>query len=211
LGEYAVWAEEVVMATGVRLFTVEDLETFPEEGNRREVIDGELYVSHAPHAEHQSVVDETGFAIRYWQNEGGSGWLVAGAGVVFSRNDGVIPDLMWFSDAQLQLAKVNPATGEWDGHFYAASDLAIEVISPGYTNEFRDREVKLTLYSRRGVREYWIIDRFSRTVMVYRRTAEAPLVLAETLTERDTITSPLLPGFAVAVERLFRLPKALLW
>ena len=68
----------------------------------------------------------------------------------------------------------------------------------------------MTLYSRRGVREYWIIDRFSRTIAVYRRTAEATLTLMATLNERDTLTSPLLPGFSVAVERLFRLPKALL-
>lgn len=198
------------MTAGVRLFTVEDLETFPEDGNRYEVIEGELYMSHAPHAEHQSVVDQTGHAIFSWQDDVGSGWLVAGAGVVFSRNDGVIPDLMWFSDEQLQLAKINPATGEWDGHFYAAPDLVIEVLSPGSANESRDREVKLTLYSRRGVREYWIIDRFSRTIAVYRRTAEATLTLMATLNERDTLTSPLLPGFSVAVERLFRLPKALL-
>jgi Uma2 family endonuclease len=59
------------------------------------------------------------------------------------------------------------------------------------------------------VREYWIIDRFTRTIMVYRRTAEASLELATTLTDRDTLTSSLLPGFAVPVERLFRLPKSL--
>ncbi len=197
------------MTAGVRLFTVQDLETFPEDGNRYEVIEGELYVSHAPHAEHQIVLDETAFALKGWQRTDGSGRVVSGAGLIFSRHDGVIPDLMWFSDERLQQATINPATGEWDGHFYASPDLAIEVLSPGHANESRDREVKLTLYSRRGVREYWIIDRFTRTIVVYRRTAEALLELATTLTDRDTLTSPLLPGFSVPVELLFRLPKSL--
>jgi len=198
------------MTAGVRLFTVEDLETFPEDGNRYEVIEGELYMSHAPHAEHQIVLDRTTINLGIWQEETGLGLFVSGAGLIFSRHDGTIPDLMWFSDERVQQARINPATGEWDGHFYAAPDLAIEVLSPGSANESRDREVKLTLYSRRGVREYWIIDRFSRTIAVYRRTAEATLTLMATLNERDTLTSPLLPGFSVAVERLFRLPKALL-
>ena len=197
------------MTAGARLFTVEDLETFPDDGNRYEVIEGELYVSHAPHAEHQDVLDEMSFALRGWRKETGLGWVVSGAGVVFSRHDVVIPDLLWFSDERLRQAMINPATGGWDGHFYAAPDLAIEVLSPGHDNETRDREVKLTLYSRRGVREYWIIDRFTHTIAVHRRTTEAALELAATLTDQDTLTSPLLPGFALPVAQLFQLPGAL--
>jgi Uma2 family endonuclease len=197
------------MSAGVRLFTVQDLETFPEDGNRYEVIEGELYVSHAPHAEHQVILDEATTALKIWHRASGLGLVVSGAGLIFSRHDGVIPDLMWFSDERLPQAMINPATGEWDGRFYAAPDLAIEVLSPGAANEARDREVKLTLYSRRGVREYWIIDRFTRTVAVYRRTDRATLELAATLTDPDTLSSPLLPGFALVVRQLFHLPEAL--
>jgi Uma2 family endonuclease len=67
----------------------------------------------------------------------------------------------------------------------------------------------LTLYSRRGVREYWIVDRYLKTVEVYRRTASADLALVATLNEHDTLTSPLLPGFALPVAQIFRMPKAL--
>jgi Uma2 family endonuclease len=133
------------MTAGVRLFTVQDLETFPEDGNRYEVIEGELYVSLAPHAEHQLVLDQTTISLGIWQQDAELGLLVSGTGVVYSRHDGVIPDLMWFSDERLQQATINPATGEWDGHFYASPDLAIEVLSPGHANESRDRKVKLTL------------------------------------------------------------------
>jgi Uma2 family endonuclease len=196
------------MTIGTRLFTVEDLATFPENGDRYEVIGGELYVSHTPHAEHQEVVGEASFALRAWRKLDGAGWVISG-GVIFSRHDGVIPDLMWFSDDRLQQAMINPTTGEWDGHFYAAPGLAIEVLSPGVVNESRDREVKLTLYSRRGVREYWIIDRFTRSIAIYRRIAHAALDLGATLTDQDNLSSPLLPGFSLSVAQLFQLPEAL--
>ena len=69
--------------------------------------------------------------------------------------------------------------------------------------------MKLPGRFRRGVREYWIIDRFTKTIAVFRRTEWAALALVATLTDRDTLTSPLLPDFAVPVAQLFRLPDAL--
>jgi hypothetical protein len=45
----------------------------------------------------------------------------------------------------------------------------VEVLSPGLTNERRDREFKLRLYSRRGVSEYWIVNWQERRLEIYRR------------------------------------------
>jgi len=80
--------------------------------------------------------------------------------------------------------------------------LVVEVLSPGSVNERRDREVKLKLYSRRGVSEYWIVDWQQRKVEVYQRQQMALHLLA-TLYATDTLTSPLLPGFACPVVTLF--------
>jgi len=83
------------------------------------------------------------------------------------------------------------------------------VLSPGTTNERRDREAKLRLYSVYGVREYWIVDGRSESVAVYRRRPARGrqtvprLRLDATLGRDDTLTSPLLPGFALAVAQLF--------
>jgi len=73
---------------------------------------------------------------------------------------------------------------------------------PGGTNERRDREVKLKLYSRRGVLEYWIVDWRTQQIEVYRREQRA-LSLVATLYPTDTLTSPLLPGFTCEVATLF--------
>ena len=83
------------------------------------------------------------------------------------------------------------------------------MLSPGRDNEERDRETKLSLYSRRGVREYWIVDRFLRCVESYRRNGNAALELVASMTIGDNITLPLLPGFAPPVEQIFHLPQAL--
>jgi Uma2 family endonuclease len=81
----------------------------------------------------------------------------------------------------------------------------IEVLSPGTTNERRDREAKLKLYSQRGVQEYWVADWQRRQVEIYRRE-HAALRLVATLYEQDTLQSPLLPDFSIQVVRLFSEP-----
>lgn len=85
---------------------------------------------------------------------------------------------------------------------HAAPELMIEVMSPGWSNQIRDRQTKLKLYSRRGVEEYWIVDWQQRTMEIYRRENEQ-LTLTVTLRYADTLTSPLLPGFACNVAQLF--------
>jgi Uma2 family endonuclease len=76
------------------------------------------------------------------------------------------------------------------------------VLSPGITNARRDREVKLKLYSRRGVQEYWVVNWQERRLEVYRRQ-EAVLTLEKTLNETDVLQSPFLLGFHCQVGQLF--------
>lgn len=83
-----------------------------------------------------------------------------------------------------------------------APELVVEVLSPGKQNEFRDKEAKLKLYSVQGVCEYWIVDRFTQKVEVYRRE-KAQLVLVATLLGDDQITSPLLPRFCCSIHCFF--------
>ncbi|MCC6627624.1 MAG: Uma2 family endonuclease [Chloroflexi bacterium] len=194
------------MATTQRRFTVADLDTFPDDGNRYEVIDGELYVTHAPHSDHQDIISHIEAALRAWDPERAHGWVLAGAGLIFSVEDGVIPDLVWVSAERAAVVLLDPATGARDGKLHAAPDLVVEVLSPGAHHAQRDRETKLTLYSRRGVKEYWIVDRAAPTVEVYRRGAAARLDLAATLTAADTLTTSLLTGFVLPVSQIFRLP-----
>jgi Uma2 family endonuclease len=177
-------------------WTTSDLELLPESSNRYEIIDGELFVTRAPHWGHQNAGGNAYAELRAWSLSTGLGKAVQAPGVIFSDADNVIPDVVWVSNERLA-AHLDAA-----GHLTIAPDLVIEVLSAGAENERRDREVKLKLYSERGVQEYWILDWRSQQLELYRRQ-NALLKLVQTLFAQDSLTSPLLPGFSCAVTRLF--------
>ncbi len=78
--------------------------------------------------------------------------------------------------------------------------IAVEFVSAGRRNRERDYVAKKQEYLDAGVREYWIIDRFRRTMTV---ASSTPAGLQEqVIEETDTYQSPLLPGFVVPLARL---------
>jgi len=188
------------MDTSLR-WTSADLEALPDDGTRYEIIEGELYVSKVPHWHHQQACAEILTELKNCSRAAGRGEAIACAGLIFSPDNDVIPDVIWISEERLQTALKD------DGHLHSAPELAVEVLSPGWANEKRDREAKLGLYSRRSVDEYWIVDWQQRSIDIYRRV-EGALVLKSTLSETGILTTPLLPGFSCAVATLFeRIPR----
>ncbi|UFP93875.1 Uma2 family endonuclease [Gloeobacter morelensis] len=182
---------------GVR-WNVRDLEVMPcNEWTRYEVIDGELFVSRAPHRRHQQICVRIAEHLNRWSDATGSGESIVNPGIIFSDEDSVIPDVIWVSRERLIRLE------DEAGHLSGAPELVVEVLSAGIDNERRDREAKLKLYSIHGVEEYWIVDRFTGQVQVFRRQ-DTQLVLISTLLTGDELTSPLLPGLRCAVEGLFR-------
>jgi Uma2 family endonuclease len=195
-GREATPLENSAVTTAFR-FTTKDLEAMPEiEGVRYEIIDGELYVSYAPHAHHQYAADEIRLALRSSPELTAAGFTFTAPGLIFAEDQNVIPDLIWISKDRYTRGL------DEAGHFTLAPELVVEVLSPGSSNELRDREIKLSLYSRQGVDEYWIVDWRARRIQVYRRFG-AELRLVETLTGDATLTSPLLPGFVCPITNLW--------
>ncbi len=179
-------------------WTSKDLELFPDDmsGKRYEVIDGELYVSKQPRWEHQFLCNRLWEVLQTWSRRTKMGIANSAPGVIFDDDEDVAPDVVWISRERL-LGALQP-----DGKLHDAPELAIEVLSPGGKNERRDREIKLKLYSRHGVLEYWVVDGQKRRIEVYRRQ-QAVLELVATLYEGDTLLSPILPSFSCQVRELF--------
>jgi Uma2 family endonuclease len=174
-------------------YTSGDLELLPDvEGVRYEIIDGDLYVSKAPEVAHQLASHRVAFVLQRWDEEAKLGKAIPAPGVIFAPDQDVIPDLIWIRNDRFETAV------DESGHLRVAPDLVVEVLSPGSVNERRDRELKLNLYSRQGVHEYWIVDWQRHTLQLYRR-AEAELRLVATLEDADTLTSPNLPGFSCRI------------
>ncbi len=186
----------VTQPEGQLLWTSADLELMPDNGNRYEIINGELFVTRAPHWKHQTTCGRFFTALDMWSIATKSGKTAMGAGVIFGDKDDVIPDVVWVSKEKYEIL-IDQA-----GHLLGAPDLAIEVLSAGTENERRDHELKLKLYSSRGVWEYWIADWRAKQVQVYRRE-NGVLKLAMTLFESDTLTSSLLPDFSCLISQIF--------
>jgi Uma2 family endonuclease len=117
-------------------------------------------------------------------------------GLVLADDQAVIPDVVWISYPRQAEAE------DASGHLRLAPELVVEVLSPGPANEVRDRELKLSLYSRQHVQEYWIVDWQRHRIDVFRLTVGG-LQLVVTLGDDDTLTSPLLPGFSCPVASLW--------
>ena len=136
------------------------------------------------------------FFLESWSNQTQLGVPIITPGIIFADDANVVPDVIWISQERLKTALHK------DGKLHNAPELVVEVLSPGAENERRDREVKLKLYSRRNVKEYWVVNWRERTLEVYRRE-DAVLTLEKTLEETDVLQSPLLPGFSCKVSQLF--------
>jgi Uma2 family endonuclease len=175
--------------------TIADLEATPDDGNRYELIDGEILVSSAPSYFHQSVLIRIVKAFILYLDKRPLGEILPGVGVIFDDYNGVIPDLVFLTHDRRR--KIVGA-----GRLRAAPEIAIEILSPGASNVRRDRNIKLSLYSERGVGEYWIVDPEDHAVEIYRR-GEGGLELFASLRGADILTSDILPGFAVAAETFF--------
>lgn len=183
------------MSTTTR-WTSADLALMPDDGTRYEIIDGELHMSKQPHVGHQGACFTVCFELEQWNRSAKWGRVIPAPGLIFADDDDVAPDAVLISNERYAIA-----LGK-DGKLHAAPELVIEVLSPGSTNERRDREAKLDLYSRRGVAEYWIMNWRTHQIEIYRRDHEG-LEHAETLSDPDTLVSPLLRGFACSVASLF--------
>lgn len=79
--------------------------------------------------------------------------------------------------------------------------IDIEYVSIGKRDWLRDYEEKRREYLALGVAEYWVIDRFRRTMTVYRNPPRLPA--EQVITEAGVYRTDLLPGFELPLARLF--------
>ena len=145
------------MSILTRPLTYLDLEEFPDDGNRYEVVYGELHVTAAPDWLHQDVLAEFTDLVRGHVRARKLGKvLFAPVDVRPFGTDQVQPDLIFIRRERLHLLQ--------RGIFLGAPDLVVEVLSPS-TRRF-DETRKRQFYAEAGVPEYWIADPHERTLRI---------------------------------------------
>lgn len=187
----------VFVQTSDPLWTTADVDRLPDvEGIRYEIIRGELIVSKSPGWEHQRTCANILFELEQWNREAKLAQVAPAPGVLFSRYDNVMPDVVWASQELLR-------TGLDDtGHLIRSPELVIEVLSLGRANIERDRETKREIYDQYGVDEYWITDWRIKHLYIHRRVDGALRQVASRVRD-ELVRSPLLPGFRCPVSRFF--------
>lgn len=178
--------------------TYDDLQYFPNDGRRHEIIDGEHYVTPSPNIRHQRLVGRlhTAFVLYLRDNPNAGEAFLAPLDVVFTHFDVVEPDLLFVTADQIDIIT--------EKHIRGTPAIVIEILSPGTRKV--DEKVKYRLFERTGVQEYWVVDPELDLVKVYRRQQDGsfPRVAELNAEAGDTLATPLLPGFAVSLAELFR-------
>jgi len=183
--------------TSATKLTYADLCQMPEDGLRHELIDGVHYVSPSATMTHQRIVGRMFVALtEYLRSQRVGEAFVSPLDVVLSDYDVLEPDVLFLTTEQV--------AAQTRIHVHGAPALAIEVLSPG--SRKMDLELKRRVYDRFGVQEYWIVDPDREAIHVHRRDAGGALRHVADLARgaADTLTTPLLPGFACALHSLFR-------
>lgn len=171
--------------------TYADLASFPDDGMRRELIDGELIVSPSPRTRHQRISARLHLLLaNHVAASGGGEVFYAPLDVVFSQTNVVQPDLLFVPDDRRHILT--------DENVHGAPALVIEVLSEARIDRVRKRD----LYAQFGVPEYWVVDPDADRVEVYRLTGDR-YGKPEILEPGETLVYDRFPGLAIDLEKLF--------
>lgn len=177
------------MALALGPYTVDMLEQLPPDGNRYELLDGELIVTNAPVPRHQLLVLRISMALGQYVQATRVGVLWPGGDVHFDRHNMLEPDVLVALGPEMIHLKTwrdlpDPA-------------LAVEVLSPSSARHDRGR--KRERYMDR-VAEYWIVDPDARLIEVWRPGDTRPEVVRDALTWQPVAE---VPALVVRVPDLF--------
>jgi Uma2 family endonuclease len=145
--------EPVLVREGV---TIEEYLAMPETTQPSNLIEGRLYMSPAPLMRHQQIVMRLGFLMDQFARVHGGLAFISPMDCHLPTGSVLQPDVGYIAPERLDIV---------DRWVMGAPDLVIEVLSPG-TRRF-DRNRKLRAYETAGVREAWLVDPSSSTVIVF--------------------------------------------
>jgi Uma2 family endonuclease len=169
--------------------------TRPPEDRSTQLVGGEIVVNQ-PSVRHQEIVLFLALCLRRWtETEPRRGMAGLSVDVMLDEANVFAPDVWWVTEEHRPHRDASGLEGP--------PDLAVEVRSPSTWRY--DIGAKKASYQHHGLAELWLVDTESATVLVYRRSVPAAgaFDIALELGAGETLTSPLLPGFTLAVAEIF--------
>jgi Uma2 family endonuclease len=145
----------MAMAISVPLYTVDDLERFPDDGNRYELLDGVLLVTPQAAAVHQVVASRIQTELANALQKPGLAHVVGPGAVVRMPRTQLQPDILVYPSRFSPSTDWRKITEHW---------LAVEVLSR--SSRVYDREFKRDAYFALGLEQVWLVDWRDRSVEV---------------------------------------------
>src|SRR5579885_1302013 len=145
------------MAAATKVWTLEELHSLPDDGNKYELIHVVLFVTPSPTDQHETIAARLTRLLDPYVAKHGLGYVYRPRAVFNIDGSEVEPDLM--------VRQPNTTPGaEWKNAPLPA--LIVEIASPGTRR--RDRSYKRDFYVEYRIPEYWIVDAESRTIIAIR-------------------------------------------
>ncbi len=173
-------------------WTYSEYARLPDDGNRYEVIDGELCMTPAPGPRHQRVAARLFLVLQEYVEQSGIGEMLWDVDLLFVSGQYLRPDVLFVPR--------DAAAGVTDRGMEATPGLVVEVLSPHSSRI--DRVLKPPRYRDFGVPEYWIVDPVGRTIERYRSDTAAPQIHLDTLTWAPAGAAP----WQIEIQGIFRDP-----
>ena len=173
-------------------YTYEDYLKTPDD-KRYELIEGELLMTPSPAPKHQKISRELESEILKFVKANNLGEVFDAPCDVYLDNENVVqPDILFISKERLNIIGEKNIQG--------APDLAIEIISE--STAYRDLVQKKKLYSKFGVKEYWIVVPEEKSVEIYilKNNVFQPYKI---YSKDDILESPLLTGLKIGLKEIF--------
>jgi Uma2 family endonuclease len=168
--------------------TREEYLDLEEDGFRYDMIDGVLQMSPSPDFEHAKRANRFNFQILQYLESNPIAEVVFECDVLLPDGEDVLrPDIS---------VVLNENTNKIKMHIHGAPDIVAEVISPSTKN--RDLGIKATRYLNSGIKEYWILDPYEKSISVWRN--EGTNWNKES---SDILFSNVLPGLKISAKKIF--------
>jgi Uma2 family endonuclease len=176
-----------------KVYTYQDYLELPDDGNKYEIIEGELIMSPAPYTIHQEVMLNIAVELVNFVRKTKIGKIyIAPTDVVISDINVVQPDILFITNKKLQIITAKNIKG--------VPDLIIEIISPA--TGYYDLRGKKDIYEKFGVQEYWIVDPMKQRVEIY-LNFENKFELHQRLEKKGILKSNILKGLDLNLDTIF--------
>ena len=184
--------------TGVTLvsppMTADELLSLPHDGQRYELIEGELKNMVPASPRHGRIAMRLGSLIEQHVRQRDLGVVYAAETGFKLRED---PDTVRAADAAFIAQERIPPEGEPEGYWAIAPDLVVEIISP--SDSASAVQSKVADWLAAGCRLIWIVYPDIQTVTEYRSPREVQVLAADQVLKGGDV----LPGFVCPVSELF--------